>query len=251
MKGLVYTALTLQTNGVADPNLNVASLFEGQHADRGNHIWPYDDRRPKSFDYVTVAKDAARSEVFVSTRHLQVRSYLIGEKADEALLRKVVHNLLAINSGSTEEEQRSNSYRDLAYSKVFQRIDSRALVSLTVTSSQPKFIVMTNNVPVHFFVAIGDDVTYLVWTNEVDLQLRFKERFNKAFYFFRLPTYTNGVCVIQSNFLEKRYTHWCRIMRDRLKVMNTLEEHLNRRWVTPQTMPVNENSETDHLVSRP
>lgn len=249
MNGLLYTILTLQTSSTVDPNLNVTSLFEGETYDEGNHSWPYEADKPKPFDYKSVAKDAAHNRLFVPTRHLTVSSCLIGETSDERLLRKVVQNLLAINSVTTEEEQRSNSYRDLAYSKVFQRIDSRSLVSITMASSQPKFMLMTNNVPIHFFVAVGEYSTYLIWTNEVDLQRRFKEKFNKAFFFYRLPTYTNGVFVLHSNFLAKRYWHWCRVMRDRLRVMNILEEHLDRRWVTPQTMPVNESSETDHLVA--
>ncbi len=63
-----------------------------------------------------------------------------------------------------------------------------------------------------------------------------------------MSIYTNGICIIQSNFLDKRFKHWTKVLRDKLKVMNALESHLRRRWVLHNDVPV--NTSEDYTVPK-
>lgn len=247
MNGIIYSVLTLQTDGAQNP---LGAMFEGIPLEHNNHVHNFDQDKPKSFDYMHGGVNVETSKTYVSARGLALTGLRVGEDGEDtdSSLRKVIHNLLAINSVSTEEEQKLSSYLQLAYVKVFNKITSRSLLSIEVRSSQPKFIILTKNMPVYFLALVDDHASYLVWSNEATLEQRVKETFGEKFYLYRLPTYSNGVCVIQSNFLDKKFVHWNRQLRDKLKVMNALEAHLRRRWIVQLDTPVNNSTGTDHPV---
>lgn len=168
---------------------------------------------------------------YVPTRGMSVSARRIGASTDsETTLKKVVQNLLAMNGNATFEEQTSSTYLNLAFSRVFKNLSNREMIVLAVQSSQPKFIVFTRGVPVYTFSVLDSDGPRLVFTNEASLDLKLKDLDPKCCV-YRLPVVTEGVCVIQAYYLEKKFVHWTNVLRDNLKVMSALEAHLAKRWI--------------------
>lgn len=252
MDALLYSALTLRTDGtLCDPSVVFPAEAQSQ-VFRGNHIGSnFPTARSNKFDYVQTGIGAAKIETYAASRGLTIRGYRTGERTedDEQSLRQVVHNLLAINSVATEEERSSSNYLQLAYSKVYQKVDGRVFLNLDIDSMQPKFVLITKGVPIYSFVLFSDPITFLFWSNDPDLETRARQHFGNAFYLYRMPVHTDGICVIQSKFLSTRYSFWVKTMWDKLKVMNALEAHISRRWMSPTDTPVNKLAETDHLES--
>lgn len=239
MNGLIYCALNL---GPPAQHLKLAPLFDHATMVESSH---------QTLEYLQGGADADSQQAFVSSRGMTLKGYRVGglEHDGPKQLKQTLNNLLAINSLSSEDEQRSNSYLSLAYSKVFSKIEGRAFINIDVASSQSKFILMTKGVPVYFLAITNDKATVLIWTNENKLEDRIRGLFGQDYYLYRMPIESNGICVIHSAFLQKRFAHWQRIMRDKLMVMNALESYLGRRWMYPEQEPVNTLNETDHLVS--
>lgn len=250
MDALLYSALTLRTSGVVcDPTeaFPLDARLPSQ-VFKGNHIGNFPADRSNKFDYAQAGLGAAKIETYAVSRGLTIRGYRTGEKTadDEQSLRQVTHNLLAINSVSTEEERSSSNYLQLAYSKVYQKVDERVFLNLDIESVQPKFVLITKGVPVYSFVLYSDAITFLFWSNDPDLESRARTHFGTDFYLYRLPVHNDGICILQSKFLSTRYTFWVKTMWDKLKVMNALEAHISRRWMSPKGAPVNKLTGIDH-----
>lgn len=250
MDALLYSVVTLRTSGIQiDPTLVFPQEAHYGQLYRGNHLGEFPPDRSNKFDYAQAGIDATRIETYAAARGLTIRGYRTGEPTDDdqKRLRQVIHNLLAINSQSTEEERNSSNYLQLAYSKVYQKLDERAFLNLDIDSAQPKFVLISKGVPVYSFVLFSDEITFLYWSNDPDLEQRAKSYFGNHFYVYRMPVHSDGICVLQSKFLASRYSLWVKTMYDKLKVMNALESHITRRWLS--TTSVNETvgpDQSDH-----
>lgn len=225
MSGLITASLSLRAGA---PPLSPTNRGAESNVEIGN--LSVTTKSPgMSFCLDTDHAEAIKS--YVPTRGISVSARRIGANADsETTLKKVVQNLLAMNGNSTLEEQANSTYLNLAFSRVFKNLNNRELIVLAVQSSQPKFIVFTRGVPVYTFSVVDSEGPKLVFTNEVNLDLRLRDADPKCCV-YRLPSVTEGVCVVQAYFLEKKFVHWTNVLRDNLKVMSALESHLAKRWL--------------------
>lgn len=240
MNGTIYGCLTLYNNGKASwPSMPFNDL---EVTEANNHFFSYESTKPKMNDYIHGGYKVETFKSFVSSRGIAVTGFRIGEEESVGVLKSTIHNLLAINSVSSPEEQSNSSYLELAYSKVFSKLSTRDCLFLDIVSSQPKFVIMTREIPVYFVAALNDDVAYLFWTNEETLPERIRLEYKERFYLYRFPFLINGLCILQTNFLSKRYKHWTNVFKDKLKVMNALESHISRRTIKVLSMSVVNNT---------
>jgi hypothetical protein len=237
--GTVLGCIVLQTQDASTSKLPRLDFpfTELQKVETGNHITSFDSTCVAPFDFWHGGRDAESAKMFVSTRGLSLSGFRVGEATEENLTRRCIQYLLAINSGPTEDEKKL-PYLDLAYNKVFSKINERFFLSLDISSSSPKFVLMTRDMPVYFTAFCDNESTYLMWTNEAGIEERLREHYGERFYYYRMRPFLNGVCVVQSVYLKKKIMTWQHQLQDRLKVMNALEVHLFRRVITEDS-PVN------------
>lgn len=236
--GVVYGVTTLCRAGpvfyeddgsVNDSALDLSWLGPRVHTERGNHIKDLDSEKSNPGDFWHCNDGAEVSKLFAATRGISITGFRVGEKTDGNLTHSMVQNLLSINSGTTPEEQQLR-YLDLAYQKVFRKMSNvRSFVSFEVSSSQSKFILMANQVPVWMGIVTNDRWSYLVWTNEMSFEDRLRAQYPDEFYFYRFRPLPNSVTVIQSFFLRKKLQKWGVKFKDRLKTFNALEQYLIKR----------------------
>lgn len=236
--GIVLGSLVLQSpNEPKQPRLDFP-FVNMEMLETGNHITSYDSTKLNPFDFWHGGRDAEHAKMFVSTRGLSLTGFRVGEHTDDNLTKRCIHHLLAINSNPTEEE-RNKPFLDMAFHKIFSRIPERFFLSLDFTSSAPKFVLMTRDVPVYFTGFCDNESTYLVWTNEAGIEDRLRAHYKERFYYYRMKPFTNGTCVIQSVYLKKKIETWHNLMPDKLKMMNALEVHLFRRLMSEDNQFVN------------
>lgn len=231
MNGLIYGALVINQRphmpNEEHPGLDIP--FKGLHTERGNHLRDFDSTQQHAFDFWHGHEGAEASKLFVSTRGISITGFRAGEPTETNLTHTLVQNLLAINTGTTEQEQQL-PFLELAYQKVFSRLsDVRSFVSFEISSSQSKFILMASQVPVWMWVVADDQFSYLVWTNEASLEDRIRAAYPDRFYYYRFRPLVNSVTVIQSFFLRKKLQKWSAKFKDNLKVLNALEQYLTKR----------------------
>jgi hypothetical protein len=205
----------------------------------GNHLTGiYENTSQSAFDfYVGGSTDAEYYKSFVPSRAMQITGFRVGETTEHNLTKKCVQYLLAVNSNPSPEDT-NKVYLDVAFEKVYSKISERFFLTLELTSRSSKFVLMTRDMPIYFTGFCDDESTYLMWSNESNLEDRLREHYGDRFYYYRMQPFLNGICVIQSMYLQKKIIDWKKNLRDRLKMMNALELHLFRRRIT-DTSPVN------------
>lgn len=198
----------------------------------GNLVNNYDSTKLSMLDYWHGGYNSEHSKVFVPARDVGMSGFRIGETTPENMSRKVINHLLAVNSFATEDE-RNSSYLNLTYKKVFMYFQERFFLSLAITSSSPKFVIITRNTPVYLTAFFDSESMYWVWTNEESLDERMRARYGERFYYYRMRPIHNGVFILQPLYLKKKIAEWSHQLRDKLKIMNALEVHISRRVLSP------------------
>jgi hypothetical protein len=234
--GTVLGCMALQTPEVPTlerPDFPFSELTE---VERGNHIaGSYETDRQMPFDYWIGGREAEHAKMFVPQRGLALSGFRAGEQTQENLTKRTIQYLLALNSNPTEEE-RKMAYLDLAYGKVFSKMQERFFLSMEIMSSSPKFVLMTRDIPVHFLGFCDNESTYLLWSNEAGIEERMRAHYGERFYYYRMKPFLNGMCVIQSVYLKKKISAWQHMLQDKLKIMNALEVHLFKRLLTEESI---------------
>lgn len=229
--GTVLGCIVLQT--VDDPRQPVLDFpFTGMDkVETGNHITSYDSTRRSTFDFWHGGRDTEHAKLFVPSRGLALTGFRVGEQTEDNLTKRCIQYLLALNSNPTEEEK-NKPFLDMAFKKIFSRVQERFFLSLDMTSSASKFVLLARDVPVYFTGFCDNESTYLLWSNEAGIEERLREHYKERFYYYRMRPFTNGVCVIQSMYLKKKVETWRTLLPDKLKFMNALEVHLFRRLMS-------------------
>jgi hypothetical protein len=232
--GTVLGCLVLQSPDAPTLERPDFPFTELTELNKGNHIAEsFDNDRQAPFDFWLGGRDAEHSRMFVPQRGLALSGFRAGEQTQENLTKRTIQYLLALNSNPTEEE-RKMAYLDLAYGKVFNRLQERFFLTMEIMSSSPKFVLMTRDIPVHFLGICDNESTYLLWSNEAGLEERMRAHYGERFYYYRMKPFLNGMCVIQSVYLKKKISAWQHMLGDKLKIMNALEVHLFKRLLTEQ-----------------
>jgi hypothetical protein len=200
--------------------------------DKGIHIvGSYENDRQSPFDFWVGGREAEHSNMFVPQRGLSLSGFRAGEQTEDNLTKRTIQQLLALNSNPTEAE-RKMAYLDLAYGKVFSRLQERFFLTMEIMSSSPKFVLMTRDIPVYFLGFCDKESMYLMWSNEAGIEERMRAHYGERFYYYRMKPFLNGMCVIQSVYLKKKIIAWRHMLQDNLMIMNALEVHLFKRLIT-------------------
>ena len=233
--GLIYGTIVLYADREDNPRLTLP--FDNlSKVETGNHLnQSYDSSKVRAFDYAHGGTDVESAKLFVSTRSMMINGLRVGEDGPNNMVHQTIQKLLAMNSGLAEEEEHL-SFLELTYAKVFSKLEGRLFISLDIVSTQPKFVLMTRNIPVYFLGVCDEHAMHLVWSNEDSLEERMKIHYGERFFYYRMRPLLNGVCVLQSSFLRNKVVKWRQKLSDRLKIMNALETQISRRSALEQLL---------------
>jgi hypothetical protein len=227
ISGILYGCVVLHT--VRDSYTPVTFPFtELPKVEKGNHFGPLREDLELPFDYWLGGSGLEVSKLSAPSRGVTIGGMRVGEHSEDNLTHKIIYNLLTINSDSTADD-RTLPYLDLVYSKVSKNIKGRLYATFDINSSKSKFVIMSKEIPVYLFTFSDDEAAYLIWSNEESLRHRMRQLYGEDFYYYNLGTLLNGTLVLQSYYLRKIYQKWRKLLRDRLKIMNALEEYINKK----------------------
>lgn len=214
--------------------------------DKGNHFGPFSEKVENVFDYWMGGIGVESSKLSAPSRGVTISGMRVGDNISDSvanLTHKIIYSLLTINSDSTDEDK-SLPYLDLVYSKVSKNLQGRWCATFDISSSKSKFVIMSKDVPLYLFTFSDDEATYLMWTNEESLRQRMREHYGEQFYYYNLGTLKNGTLVLQSYYLRRIYQKWRKNLKDKLKIMNALEEYISKKTITDTSVQnhITENS---------
>lgn len=196
----------------------------------GNHFGEKNSAEEKPFDYWLGGTELEVSKLSAPSRGVTIGGMRVGDVSAENVAHKIIYSLLTINSDSTEEDK-NLPYLDLVYAKISKNLQGKMYATFDICSSKSKFVIMSKDIPVYLFTFSDEEATYLMWSNEVTLRQRMREFYGEAFYYYNLGTLLNGTLVLQSYYLRRIYQKWRKLLRDRLKIMNALEEYVYKKTI--------------------
>jgi hypothetical protein len=199
----------------------------GVNTKRGNQIKEYDPTTVNPFDYWHSSRNASKQNIFVVERGITVEGRMVGHEADR-VLRHTLHHVVTMNEGTRREERQD--MLEQVTSAVMPNLSSPAMISMEMQSSQPKFLLISREIPIYINVFCDEACMLLVWSNEKQIESRMREHYGNRFVVYRMPPIVNSVCVVQTYFLRKRIKRWRNEMRgDNLRLLNALEGFIFRR----------------------
>lgn len=200
--------------------------FESADTRRGNQIREHEGTTVHKFDFWHSSSNTARSEIFVAERGISIEGRMVGQNAD-SVLRRTLHHVVSMNAGLRREERLG--MLDMTASAVMPTLVTPAFISMEVTSSQPKFLLISREIPIHVNVFCDEACMLLLWSNEKNIEDRMREHYGDRFVVYRMPPIVNRVCVIQTYYLKKKLSKWKFELRSNLRVLNALEAFIFRR----------------------
>ena len=225
--GTLYGCVVLHTSREG-PSPVTFPFGEVTKVDYGNHFGRFDPGSENSFDYWLGGTDIEMAKLSAPSRGVTIGGMRVGEPTEVNLTHKIIYSLLTINSDSSEEDK-NLPYLDLVYAKVSKDLGVKMYACFDIVSSKSKFVIMSKDIPVYLFTFSDEEATYLMWSNEESLRHRMREQYGERFFYYNLLTLTNGTLVLQSFYLRRLYQKWRKLLRDRLKIMNALEEYISKK----------------------
>ena len=225
--GSLYGCVVLYTNRLGSSVLTFP-FSELENIESGNHFGYYNQGLENQFDYWLGGVGVETAKLSAPSRGVTIGGMRIGDPSESNLAHKIIYSLLTINSDSTEDDK-NLPYLDLVYSKISKNLTGKMYACFDISSSKSKFVIMSKDIPVYLFTCSDEEATYLVWSNEETLRKRMREHYGESFYYYNLGTLVNGTLVLQSYYLRKIYQKWRKLLRDRLKIMNALEEYITKK----------------------
>ncbi len=194
---------------------------------RGNQTREYSPTILNPFDFWHSSRGAAQNEMFVAERGIRVDGRMVGQNAEE-VLRQAMHRTISMNAGLRREDRRE--MLEMTTSVVLPALSTPALISMEMHSSQPKFLILSRDIPIYVNVFCDEACMLLMWSNEKQIEGRMRDHYGNRFVVYRMPPLINSACVIHTFFLKKRVNRWKYEMRgDNLRVLNALESFIFRR----------------------
>lgn len=228
--GLLYGCVVLHTAryGPSPVEFPFNTLTNVEH---GNHFGRFTQEAETVFDYWLGGSSLETVKLSAPSRGVTIGGMRVGDSSVESnLTHKIIYSLLTINADSSDEDK-NRSYLDLVYSKVSKDLGAKMYACFDITSSKSKFVIMSKDLPVYLFTFSDDDATYLMWSNEASLKERMKEFYGERFFYYSFNTLTSGTLVLQSYYLHRLYQKWRKLLRDKLKIMNALEEYITKKTI--------------------
>jgi hypothetical protein len=229
MDDTLYGCLALQVTG---PHVDLARLVGVDDPIRWSNHLSISSEIPKPFDYWHGGVlRTETSKVYVPAIAATLTGYRVGTVTNSNLTKKIIQNLLHLNiepDNSTENA----TYLEKAYQNVFLKTKERLFVSLDINTAKMgtgKFLLMSRHIQVNLLIFCNKTNTYLLWTNEQDIEDRMRLLFGEEYYYYRAKPILNRACVIHSLYLQTKFRKWKQVIEEPLKLFNALDYFLSRR----------------------
>lgn len=201
--------------------------FNTPDTKRGNQIRDFDPAFVYKFNYWHSSNNASKNEVFVTERNISIEGRMVGQNS-ETVLRRTLNHVVTMNAGLQRSER--SDMLDQITSSVMPTLTTPAFISMEMSSSQPKFLLFSREIPIHVNVFCDDACMLLVWSNEKNIEQRVRDHYGNRFVTYRMPPIVNRVCVIHTYFLKKKFNRWkYESHGNNLRVLNALESFIFRR----------------------
>lgn len=212
---LLYGCLTLQSTHEFLLPIDGSSLdFR-----RGSHLVKASNSTIPG-DFI-LAADKIIPTAFVPSRNEKIDAVSVGSVNHSLGINYVVRLLLAINS-----EKNDLQFPELINERLYKNVTGRYLICISQAGPHSHFIFLVRNVPLYILGVTNDEQTFLLWSNEPDLEERLKREHGNKFYYYRFIPLTMGSLVLQTKFLCTRFRRWNAEMGDRLKIFSALERSI-------------------------
>lgn len=228
MDGVIYGCLTLQAQGTPIDLSKLLPLAD-MKVDMSNHLSLYTPERANWFDYLHGGLNTESHKAYVPARGMTISGYRVGVDTEDNLTRKVIQNLLTMNSDSDVHEQ--STFLGLAHTNLYLKTQGRFIMSLDISSQRSKFLLMSRDMQLNMLAFCNSNQSnlYLMWTNEQNIENRMQSIYGEEFYYYRIFPILNSTCIIHSQYLMNKVKKWQRVLRDPLKIFNALDSHLHRK----------------------
>lgn len=206
--------------------------FDTKDTKRGNHVREYDPTLVHKFNYWHSSRNAAKNEIFVAERGIGIDGRMVGQNA-ETVLRRALERVVTMNAGLNRDERLD--MLEQTTNSVMPTLTTPAMISMEMTSRQPKFLLFSREIPIYVNVFCDNACMLVVWSNEKNIEQRMRDYYGNRFVVYRMPPIVNRACVIHSFFLKKKINRWKFESRgETLRVLNTLESFIFRRSKTDE-----------------
>ncbi len=230
MKSAVYGCVRL----VGASPLDLSPL-KWDRLDQGNHVSTFEPKVPKPFDYWHGGTDVECLKQIVTARNTVFCSFRTRAEYTDNPATRLTHSILSMRQ-DLDSDLAGSSFLDKVFFHVYPKLEGRLCLSLDISSALSQFVLIARDTSI-YLTSFGDSKSqYLMWSNEYLLETRLKELFGEQrFFYYRHLPLTNGVMVIQSQFLASKFAKWHNKLSD-LITLNALDVFLQRktRSVCPQ-----------------
>lgn len=222
------------------------SFLEWTKLEQGNHISTFDSANPKPFDYWHGGHYADHIKQIVPARNTTFACFNIKTGRQENLMTRLTQNIMSMRQ-DMEDDLAESSFLDKLYFHVFPKLEGRLCMSLDITSALSQFVLLTRDTTL-YLTSFGDlKSRYLMWSNDQTLEQRLRQQMGERFSYYRHLPLTNGVMVLQSQFLSSKFAKWQNKLSD-LVTMNALDGFLQRKTRLlssgDESLPVNQTANT-------
>jgi hypothetical protein len=203
------------------------SFLEWTKLDQGNHIQTFDSENPKPFDYWHGGHSADTVKQIVSARNTMFTGFKIKTGHSDNQLTYLTHSIMSMRQ-DLETDLADSSFLDKMWFHVYPRLHGRFAISLDMASALSQFVLLSRDTLI-YLTSFGDFRSYyLAWSTEQTLEHRLRTHFGQRFIYYRHLPLSNGVMVLQSQFLASKFSKWQTKLSD-LLTMNALDVFLQRK----------------------
>lgn len=207
------------------------SCLNMDRVERGNHVSNFDSSKDKPFDYWHGGSDTEYLKQIVTARNTVFCSFRAKTEHTDNPSTRLTHSILSMRQ-DLESDLADSSFLDKVFFHIYPKLGGRLCLSLDVASALSQFVLVARDTSL-YLTSFGDSRSqYLMWSNEHQLENRLREVFgDQRFFYYRHLPLTNGVMVIQSQFLASKFAKWHQKLSD-LVTLNALDLFLQRRTRT-------------------
>lgn len=187
----------------------------------------FDSAIAKPFDYWHGGHDIECLKQIVTARNTTFSGFKVKTASKESALTKLVHSIVCMRQ-DLEDDLATSTFLNKLWFHVFPKLKDRVALSLDISSALSQFVLIARDSSIYLTSFGYQKSVYLMWSNEHSLEERMRDQLgDKVFYYRHLPL-TNGVMVIQSQFLASKFSKWQTRLSD-LVTMNALDVFLQRK----------------------
>ena len=176
----IYGCLNLSP--ISELNLTVPALSPNdEEVIRGYHLVK-DDNGRCIFPGYFMFKASEKNTVFVPSRQEKIDASFIGKINHPQGLSFLIRLLLMLNS-----EKNNMKLSDIVYEKLYSHLEAQGhyLAVISQTGAHSKMIFLSKGIKL-YLIGVTDGLSnFLIWSNEVDLELRMRKEYGNKYYYYR------------------------------------------------------------------